>query len=105
MSDAMKVLESIEARLKAQADTVDRYFARGSEEDLWSDADSAHLDALVQNAPADLALLARIVRSVAEVSCERLGPNNEPMCEKPWALPSIACWPCRVRRELSEVAR
>ena len=61
---------------------------------------------LIAHAPADLALLAAIVRSVAEAECSQFNEEwGRPCIEIPLVRNrDIACWPCRVRREL-EVAR
>jgi hypothetical protein len=65
---------------------------------------------LIAHAPTDLALLARLVRLVAEAQCEKHG-NVGMDCER-WlkaytgemdaALAKYGCWPCRIRRELAE---
>lgn len=64
---------------------------------------------LWETAPADLALLARLVRMVAEAGCETLEDRGY-SCQEATASATIAepwtlwCWPCRVRRE-SEAGR
>lgn len=50
--------------------------------------------ALIAHAPADLALLAKLIRSVVEAPCERSGSCTKMSNHRPW------CWPCRIRRAL-----
>lgn len=66
---------------------------------------------LIAHAPADLALLVRIVRSVADAPCDCpelfvcVELDAEPLYRKACALDgerhrAMVGWPCRVRREL-----
>lgn len=72
---------------------------------------------MIARAPADLALLSRIVRTIASVPCEsaeyegrdcptmmadieRVALNGRGKeAAESWAVRS-GCWPCRIRREL-----
>jgi hypothetical protein len=62
--------------------------------------------ALIAHAPADIALLSRIVRMVADGKCPHscdCGCDGELFDWRACAKPDsddFLCWPCRVRREL-----
>lgn len=108
-------LEEIEARLKAATPgewkSVDRpgwhdvavYSSALDECDLWVAEDLTRANAaLIAHSPADLALLARLVRSVAESECSR-GCIDE--CEEAIAKglrQAPLCHRCRIRRELAD---
>lgn len=121
MSDALKKLDEIEARLKAATPgpwdyvLAHRVFVQqetgevvtAAEEDVPPCVADA---ALIAHAPADLALLARLVRSVAEQACEGASeglPDEVWSCETHLAAcdPATWCTSCRIRRELSEAVR
>lgn len=107
-------LDEIEERLKASRTRTRDHAHDVSPDPLigcrgCATADYAQLD-LNRNALADLALLARLVSSVAGAECERKGPLNRSLCQLAYEhgldLSSV-CWPCRIRRELAaaEVGR
>ncbi len=122
-----KRLEEIEARLAAA--TPGPWEWENGADSLWNQAGtipvlSIEMDKygspdlqsrfedreLIVHAPADLALLARLVREVVTTRCPDscdCGCDGEPFewreCAKP-SPDSFLCLPCRIRREL-EAAR
>lgn len=124
MSDALKVLEEIEARLDAAPKgpwkwTDDGLHATSypfpkTNDGMWligSDCNNCSVPddttyypidppagELIAHAPEDLALLARLVRCVAEADCDWEADAREGDCS---GEPS--CWPCRIRLQLGGV--
>lgn len=96
----MKKLEEIEARINLAAPWMEAVVVGGA---IYNRARSMHHADAVAHAPDDLALLARLVRSVAEAECFK-----DPMrltgetCEQ--RTPNMLCITCHIRRQL-EAAR
>lgn len=106
MSDAVKVLDEIEARLKAATpgdkwlDRHARHISLGGS--CWGSMTMDEPDyVLAEHAPADLALLARLVRLAVETTCT--GATTGQAC----ILEPAAKWcvPCRIRAELLKRAQ
>lgn len=105
----MKILEAIEARLKAAtpgAKWLDRHAPHIDVVDPWGVMSLGEEDYLLaEHAPADLALLLRVVRSVAEAPCRNYGPLPA-TCATALSPEGIRlglwCHPCRIRRELAK---
>lgn len=94
MSDAVKVLDEIE-RESAELVALTHLLALAEyDASPWCEADAKRFDELVRKAPDHLALLAGLVRSVAEAPCTH----------DTTGFVVLTCHPCCVRREL-EAAR
>lgn len=125
MSDALKVLEEIEAaRTPGDWEAVLPGDARGQPVPYYPG-----VVALVSHSPqitivtrarstrpeewpanaqliAMAPLLARLVRSVAEAECDLIDPSWSKTCPELTGIVAEGwCWPCWLRRELSGVAR